>query len=137
MPRIVWLHILKSYCATKISKLLCVSECTVKDIIRRLLFTRDIQPVHYHHGPSTVFGDFGQIMILRLINENPQSSRRSVQSSQEHYEGIFETCSAPRALLQPWLLAWLPEMTVYFTITLNGRNIIIRPVSDSVKDFNC
>ncbi len=48
-----------------------MSESTVRRYLSKFWLTGDIQPVDYHHGPSTVLDNFEHMIILRLINENP------------------------------------------------------------------
>ena len=34
-------------------------------------FLRDVRPVSHRHGPPELLGDFKQLMLLRLVLENP------------------------------------------------------------------
>lgn len=69
--RIVWLYTVKQLGAARISQLLCVSERTVRRYITQFEQSGDVQPVSHRHGPPKLLGDFEQLVLLRLVLENP------------------------------------------------------------------
>ena len=61
-----------SYLSTAaISQLVCVSEKSVRRYIARFELTGDVQPVPHRHGPQRLLGDLEQLVLLRIITENP------------------------------------------------------------------
>ena len=56
-------------------------------------FTGDIKPLEYHHGPSKTLSDHDQIMILRLISENPGIYLHELQTKLLVEYGISVSCS--------------------------------------------
>ena len=67
----VWLHLSTNYVPARLAQIMSVSEHTVWCYI--FLFGRigDVQPRKRRNGPRMLMGDFEQIMLLRLILENP------------------------------------------------------------------
>ena len=69
--RIVWLYLTSNQTIATISKIFKVSERTVYRYISLFKQTGDVQPQEKTNGPRHLLGDFEQIIILRLILENP------------------------------------------------------------------
>ncbi len=69
--RIVFLNISENISVADISRLLCVSESSIRRYLRVFQQTGDVRPVDHHHGPHSILGDFEHIIILRLIQERP------------------------------------------------------------------
>ena len=82
----VWLHLSTNYVPARLAQIMSVSEHTVWCYI--FLFGRigDVQPRKRRNGPRMLMGDFEQIMLLRLILENPGMY---LQELQDHLLGIF------------------------------------------------
>ena len=91
--RIVWLHTAKKFSPTKIARLLSVSESTVRRYLRKFWLTGDVNPVDYHHGPSTLLDDFERVVILRLINENPSIYIHELKAKLLDRFGTSVSCS--------------------------------------------
>ena len=69
--RIVWVHLTTDYTAATISKLFNVSERTVYRYISLFELTGDVQARKRKNGPGCLMGDFEQLVLLRLVLENP------------------------------------------------------------------
>ena len=69
--RIVWLALANNQSSADIAKSLCVSEKTVRRYLDKFWRTGEVQSVNYKHGPPPILGDFEQIVIMRLISEQP------------------------------------------------------------------
>ena len=69
--RIVLLSIAQQLSSGDISELLCVSKRTVRRYLNQFNVTGDIRPILYRHGPDKLMGNFEQLLLLRLILQNP------------------------------------------------------------------
>ena len=69
--RIIWLSLARNQSSVDIAKELCVSERTVRRYLDMFWQTGEVEPVKYRHGPPRLLGDFEQVIILRLISEQP------------------------------------------------------------------
>ena len=67
----MWLFVTSHLTSTEIADLLCVSARTVRRYIAQFRHTGDIQPATQRHGPPKLLGDFEQLVLLRIIMENP------------------------------------------------------------------
>lgn len=69
--RIVRLYTAKQLSLVEISRMVYVSESTVKRYITQFEQTSDVQPVSQRHGPLKLLRDFEQLVLLRLVLESP------------------------------------------------------------------
>ena len=69
--RVMWLYIAHYLDMSDISKLLCISERTVRRYVSSFQQTEDVKPKSQCHGPPKLLGDFEQLVLLRLILKNP------------------------------------------------------------------
>ncbi len=61
--RIVFLHISENISVTDISRLLCVSESSIRRYLSVFQQTGDVKAVDYRHGPHSILGDFEHILF--------------------------------------------------------------------------
>ena len=78
--RIVWLYTVQQLSPGEIANLACVNERTVRRYITLFEQTGDIQPALQRHGPPKLLGDFEQLVLLRLIFENPGIYLHEIQA---------------------------------------------------------
>ena len=69
--RIVWIYLVQRCPPGQIASLLNVSERTVRRYIALFHRTSDVQVKPRTNGPKRLLGDFEQLKLLRLIQENP------------------------------------------------------------------
>ena len=69
--RIVWLSTEHQLSPADVSTLLCVSERTVRRYMSQFINTGEVAPIKQRHGPDKLLGDFEQLLLLRLILQNP------------------------------------------------------------------
>ena len=69
--RVIWLYLSHNLSTAAISQLVCVSEKSVRRYIARFELTGDVQPVPHRHGPQRLLGNLEQLVLLRIITENP------------------------------------------------------------------
>jgi len=84
--RVVCLHLSTNYAPARIAQIISISERTVWCYISLFRRTNDVQPRKRKNGPSMLMGDFEQIILLRLVLENPGIY---LQELQDHLLGIF------------------------------------------------
>ena len=77
--RAVWLYLTSTGSSKDISQLLCISEKTVRRYIASFLITGDIKPKSHRHGPPKLLGEFEQLVLLRIITNNPGIYLREIQ----------------------------------------------------------
>ena len=65
--------------ALKISRLLCLSERTVQRYLALFHRTGDVKPMIRKNGPRKLLGEIEQIILLRLIIQNPGIYLREIQ----------------------------------------------------------
>ena len=64
---VVWLSLTQRYSATEISKLLHLSERTVRRYITIFQQLGDVEPKQYRHGPPRLLDEFEQLTLLQII----------------------------------------------------------------------
>ena len=69
--RVVWLHIAHNLKVSDIAEQLCLSESSVRRYIDLFQQTGDATPCSQWHGPPKLLGEFEQVLLLRLIINNP------------------------------------------------------------------
>ena len=67
--RIVWISLSQNLSSSEISRLLSISERTVRRYLSLFRQTGDVQPMSRRNGPKKLLGDFEQLALLRLILE--------------------------------------------------------------------
>ena len=65
--------------ASKISRLLCLSERTVQRYLALFHRTGDVKPRERKNGPPKLLGEVEQVILLRLIIQNPGIYLREIQ----------------------------------------------------------
>ena len=65
--------------ASKISRLLCLSERTVQRYLTLFRRTGDVKPKERKNGPPKLLGEVEQVILLRLIIQNPGIYLREIQ----------------------------------------------------------
>lgn len=65
--------------ALKISRLLCLSERTVQRYLALFHRTGDVKPKERKNGPPKLLGEVEQVILLRLIIQNPGIYLREIQ----------------------------------------------------------
>ena len=69
--QVVWLNLAHRANALKISRLLCLSECTVQRYLAMFHQICDIKPMLRKNGPAKLLGEVEQVILLRIILQNP------------------------------------------------------------------
>ena len=69
--RAVWLYLAHNLEVAEISQCLSVSQSSVYRYIELFQRTGDVKPRSYRHGPPKLLGDLEQLVLLRLILNNP------------------------------------------------------------------
>ena len=69
--RVVWLYLAHNLDVTEISQLLSVSPSSVYRYVELFQRTGDVKPRTYRHGPPKLLGDMEQLVLLRVILNNP------------------------------------------------------------------
>lgn len=69
--RVVWLYITHSLKMSDIAEQLCLSERSVRRYIDLFQRTGDVKPCSQQHGPPKLLGEFEQVLLLRLVINNP------------------------------------------------------------------
>ena len=69
--RTVWSYLVHKWSYTEIAVLFSVSERTVRWYIARFQITGDVMPCKCRHGPTLLLGEFGQMMLFRMILDKP------------------------------------------------------------------
>ena len=69
--RIVWLARFQHFSPADVAQLLNVCSRTVTRYVKLFDQTGDIMPRQYRHGPCRLLGQFEQLILLRLIIDNP------------------------------------------------------------------
>ena len=78
--RIIWLYLAEGLSTADISRLLCVSERTVRRYVVQFEQTGDVQPRSYQHGPPRLLGNYEQLVLLRIVLESPGIYLHEVQA---------------------------------------------------------
>ena len=78
--RAVWLSITQGFSAYDISKFLCISKRSVYRYLARFDKDGDVRPSIYQHGPSKLLGELEQLVLLRIITNNPGIYLSEVES---------------------------------------------------------
>ena len=69
--RVVWLNLVQRASTSKISRLLCLSQRTVQRYLALFHRTGDVKPRVRKNGPAKLLGEVEQVILLRLIIQNP------------------------------------------------------------------
>ena len=77
--RVVWMNLVHRTSTRKISRLLCLSERTVQRYLALFHRTGDVKTRARRNGPPKLLGDIEQVIILRLIIQNPGIYLREIQ----------------------------------------------------------
>ena len=77
----------------EISRHLCISERSARRYIDQFEQTGDIEPKSHHHGPPKLLEDFGQLVLLRLILQNPGIYLHEIQAELLTLYGVSVACS--------------------------------------------
>ena len=77
--RVVWLSLVQQLCPDAIAQLLSVSARTVRRYIDLFYQTGDVVPRPRRYGPPRLLGDHEQLVLLRLILENPGIYLQEIQ----------------------------------------------------------
>lgn len=84
----MWLTLTTNYTAASISQLFNVSERTVWRYISLFQSTGDIQVRKRTNGPKSLMGDFEQLVLLRIVLENPGIYLHELQIELFHKFGV-------------------------------------------------
>ena len=77
--RVVWLNLVQRASTLKISRLLCLSQRTVQRYLVLFHRTGDVKPRVRKNGPAKLLGEVEQVILLRLIIQNPGIYLREIQ----------------------------------------------------------
>ena len=86
--RVVWLYLAHHYPLSEISRLLLLSERSVRRYISLFNQTGDVEPKSQRHGPQKLLGDFGQLTLLQVILRNPGIYLSEIQAELIHLFGV-------------------------------------------------
>ena len=75
----MWLSLVQQLCPDAIAQLLSVSARTVRRYIDLFYQTGDVVPRPRRYGPLRLLGDHEQLVLLRLILENPGIYLQEIQ----------------------------------------------------------
>ena len=79
--RAVWLYLAHNQDVVEISQYLSVSPSSVYRFINLFHHTGDVKPRSFRHGPPKLLGDMEQLVLLRLVLNNPGIYLREIQAS--------------------------------------------------------
>ena len=74
------MYLVKKMSITAISDICCVSNKSVRRYIDRFSQTGEVKPTEYQHGPSRLLGNDQQLVLLRIILQNPGLYLHEIQS---------------------------------------------------------
>ena len=77
--RLIWFYIVHHLTTSDISKILSISERTIRRYINMFEITGDIEPTLQRHGPPRILGDHERLILLRLITENTRIYLHEIQ----------------------------------------------------------
>ena len=86
--RVIWLSVVHNLKPATIALLLSISDRTVRRYLDQFNQTGDVQPQKYRHGPQPIFGEFEQILIIRLISDNTSIYLYEVKQKLEQLFGV-------------------------------------------------
>ena len=86
--RAVWLHLAHNLDVAEISQLLSVSPSSVYRYVEMFQLTGNVKPINYRHGPPKLLGDMEQLVLLRLILNNPGIYLRNLQANLRSRFGV-------------------------------------------------
>ena len=69
--RTVWLSLVHEKTPATIASLMNISERTVRRYLAKFHQTGDVIPKKHRSGPQPLLGELGQLILVRLISENP------------------------------------------------------------------
>lgn len=79
--RAVWLYLAHNLDVTEISQYLSISTSSVYRFIELFYQSGDVKPRSYCHGPPKLLGDLEQLILLRLVVNNPGIYLSEIQAS--------------------------------------------------------
>ena len=79
--RAVWLYLAHNQDVVEISQYLSVSPSSVYRFINLFHHTGDVKPRSFRHGPPKLLGDMEQLVLLRLVLNNPGIYLSEIQAS--------------------------------------------------------
>lgn len=77
--RTVWLARIQHIPIAEVSRLLNVSTRTVSRYVHLFDTTGDVEPEERQHGPHRLLGDYEQLVLLRIIMDNPGIYLREIK----------------------------------------------------------
>ena len=86
---IVWSYLAHKQSYVEIAMLFSVSERTVRRYIACFQITGDVVPCKHRHGPALSFGEFEQMMLLRMILDKPGIYLNEIQDELVHIFGVY------------------------------------------------
>ena len=97
--RVVCLHLVHHMTFKNISKLLFISEKTVRRYLRRFWQTGEMQPQAHRNGPAGIFGDYEKLILLRIVLAHPGIFLFEIKDMlQEHFGVLVSEITILRAL---------------------------------------
>ena len=91
--RAVWLYIAQRCSTTDIFQLLQISDHSVRRYVQRFYLTGDVSPSIRRNGPGHLFEEFEQLLLLRLIIQNPGIYLHEIQNKIFHHTGVLVSSS--------------------------------------------
>ena len=91
--RAVWLYLAGQYSFQEISQVLQLSDRSVRRYIDAFLQTGEVKPKSYRHGPTMLLGEFEQILLLRLVLNNPGIYLDEIQIKLYQFFGVVVSLS--------------------------------------------
>ena len=74
----MWLSIVHGLSAAEIAELFCLSVSTVRRYLTMFRNTGEVQPAQRRNGPQRVLCEFGQILLLKFILDDPTAYLREI-----------------------------------------------------------
>jgi transposase len=91
--RVLWLKVVEGMSPDAIASLMNISERTVRRYVAKFYQTGDIQPKEHKNGPQQLLGEFEQIILVRLLSENPSIYLYEVKQELERMFGVSVSVS--------------------------------------------
>ncbi len=89
----MWLRIVSGMDAVSIAALMNISERTVRRYLTKFYQTGDVQPQEHRNGPQALLGEFGQLILVRLLSENPSMYLYEVKEELDSVFGVSVSVS--------------------------------------------
>ena len=84
----MWLSVVHGMSAVSVAILMNISERTVRRYLAKFYHTGDVQPQEHRNGPQALLGEFGQLILVRLLAERPSIFLYEVKEELDSVYGV-------------------------------------------------